>query len=82
MTMDGLSQAPHQVRTPREAVAPARRQKLQVSLSDDERRALTERARAGGFDSVAAYVRAQTLGHPVITGTATPGVMPISELKG
>ena len=82
MTMDGLSQVPRQARPPREAAAPTRRQKLQVSLSDDERRALTERARAGGYDSVAAYVRAQTLGQPVKTGMPAPGVIPISESKG
>lgn len=70
MTMDGLSQAPRRVGTPREPVAPIRRQKLQVSLSDEERRVLTERARAGNYDSVAAYVRAQTLGQPSTTTQA------------
>jgi len=57
-------QSPRRARPPREAVAPTRQQKLQISLSHDERRTLTERARVGGYDSVAAYVRARTIALP------------------
>ncbi len=60
----GHGPSPRPARPPREAVAPTRQQKLQISLSQDERRTLTERARAGGFDSVAAYVRARTIALP------------------
>ena len=57
-------QAQAQAGARRETLRPARERKLQISLTLEERRALTERARAGGYDSVAAYVRAQTIGQP------------------
>ncbi len=65
MAMGAMTEERVRSRTPREVVAPARGRKLQISLTPEERRALTERARAGGYDSVAAYVRARTIGQPV-----------------
>ncbi len=60
-------QAQAQAGARRETLRRARERKLQISLSEDERRALTERAREGGFDSVAAYVRARTIPAPGLT---------------
>lgn len=42
-------------------LGPPRPVKLQVCLSEAERRALDEQARAHGYVSVAAYIRARTL---------------------
>ncbi len=41
---------------------PRRPERLQICLSPEERASLDTQARAGGYDSVAAYVRARTLG--------------------
>ncbi len=43
-------------------IGPRRPERLQICLSPEERVSLDQQARAGGFDSVAAYVRARTLG--------------------
>ncbi len=53
---------PRRGRPPRETIGPLRDQKFQIALSIDERRALREQARAGGYDSVADFIRARTLG--------------------
>jgi len=45
-------------------LAPRRDIKLQVCLSAEERAQLDVQARAAGFETVAAYVRARTLGAP------------------
>lgn len=45
-------------------LAPRRDIKLQVCFSPDERARLDRQARAGGYETVAAYVRARTLGQP------------------
>ena len=43
---------------------PERKALLQVRLSDPEKARLTELARQQGFETIAAYVRARTLGQP------------------
>jgi len=43
-------------------IGPRRPERLQICLSPEERAALDTQARAGGYESVAAYVRARTLG--------------------
>lgn len=53
---------PRRGRPPRATVAPLRDQKFQLALSDAERQRLDAQARAGGYDSVAAFIRARTLG--------------------
>ncbi len=50
-------------------LAPHRPVKLQVCFSAEERARLESQARAAGYESVASYVRARTLGQPV-TATA------------
>jgi hypothetical protein len=45
-----------------ERITPHRPVKLQVCLSVEERRQLSEQARAAGYDTVSAFVRARTLG--------------------
>ena len=42
-------------------LGPRRPARLQICLSDEERVSLDAHACAGGYDSVAAYVRARTL---------------------
>lgn len=48
------------------ALAPHWPLKLQVCLSSEERVRLDEAARAAGFETVAAFVRARTLGRPSV----------------
>jgi len=55
--------SPHD-RSGSQRIAPLRQTRLQVNVSFEERQALVEHARAGGYDSVAAYVRARTLDQP------------------
>jgi hypothetical protein len=43
-------------------IGPRRAIKLQVCLTAQERAQLAEQARAGGYDSVSAFVRAAALG--------------------
>lgn len=43
-------------------VAPERKAKIQICLTSEERALLTRLARERGHDSVASYVRHQTLG--------------------
>ena len=43
-------------------ITPRRPVKLQVCLTPDERVRLSEQARAAGFETVSAFVRAATLG--------------------
>jgi hypothetical protein len=43
-------------------ITPRRPVKVQICLSVQERVRLSERARAGGFESISSYVRAATLG--------------------
>lgn len=45
-------------------LGPSRPTRLQICLSPDERTRLDEQARAGGFESLAAYVRARTVSAP------------------
>jgi len=45
-------------------LAPRRDIRLQICLSADERARLDAQARAEGFESVAAFVRARTIGQP------------------
>jgi len=48
---------------PPNRLAPPRRERLQVAFSADERARLDEQARAGGYESIASFIRARTLGH-------------------
>jgi hypothetical protein len=43
-------------------ITPHRPVKVQICLTPDERAQLAERARAAGYDTVSAFVRARTLG--------------------
>jgi hypothetical protein len=45
-------------------ITPRRPFKVQVCLSEDERVRLSEQARAAGFETLSAFVRARTLGGP------------------
>lgn len=45
-------------------LAPHRPIKLQICLSPEERAQLDAQARAAGYETVAAFVRARTLGPP------------------
>lgn len=45
-------------------LTPHRPVKLQVCFSPDERARLDERARAAGYESAAAFIRARTLAQP------------------
>jgi len=45
-------------------IGPRRPARLQICLSPEERVSLDQQARAGGYDSVAAYVRARTVTAP------------------
>ncbi len=45
-------------------LAPRRPVKLQICLSADERVRLDAQARAAGFETVAAFIRARTVGAP------------------
>lgn len=56
--------APRRGRPPGKTITPVRDQRVQVALSTDERRALREQARAGGFESISDYVRTRTLHAP------------------
>jgi len=64
-------------------LAPHRPIRLQICLSADERARLDAQARAEGYESAAAFIRARTIPAP---GTATPvpapGVLPGSASKG
>lgn len=46
-------------------LAPRRDKKLQITLSAEERALLDKAARAAGFESAAAFIRARTLGAAV-----------------
>jgi len=57
------TEAQNRSRTQR--IGTRRPDRLQIALSADERRLLTERAREAGAESVAAFIRARTIGQPV-----------------
>lgn len=50
-------------------LAPKRDHKLQVLLSGEERMRLDELAQAAGYESAAAFIRAQTLGRAALGQT-------------
>lgn len=60
-----MSATIHDIRRGRTArLGPTRPVRLQIHVSAEERAQLDRAARAAGFESVAAYVRARTVGRP------------------
>ena len=73
-TADTLTRLPG--RTGQRALAPHRPLKLQVCLSSEERVRLDVEARAAGFETIAAFVSARTLGRSAERATTQPEPLP------
>jgi len=60
--MSTISEPARRPGRPPNRLAPPRRERLQVAFSADERTRLDEQARADGYETIAAFIRARTLG--------------------